>query len=82
MGILRTRLLSVAGAFVFTTLFLGPLTVHAQEPFYKGKRLTMLINFGSGGGVDVEGRLFARYLENTSRGIQQLSCKTCPVALA
>ena len=82
MGILRKRCLPVAAAIVFAIFSLALIEVQAQEPFYKGKRLTMLINFGSGGGVDVEGRLFARYLENTSRGIQQLSCKTCPVALA
>jgi tripartite-type tricarboxylate transporter receptor subunit TctC len=34
----------------------------AQEPFYKGKRLTLLINFAAGGPTDVEGRVFAKYL--------------------
>jgi tripartite-type tricarboxylate transporter receptor subunit TctC len=34
----------------------------AQEPFYKGKRLTMLINFAAGGPTDIEGRIFAKYL--------------------
>ena len=28
----------------------------AQEPFYKGKRLTVLINFAAGGPTDIEGR--------------------------
>src|SRR5262245_27055673 len=32
----------------------------ANEPFYKGKRLSVLINYGSGGPADIEGRLFAR----------------------
>ena len=40
----------------------------AQEPFYKGKRLTMLINFAPGGGVDVSGRLFARHLARHIEG--------------
>src|SRR5262245_277308 len=35
---------------------------HAQEPFYKGKRLTVLINFAAGGPADIEGRIFAKYL--------------------
>ncbi len=35
---------------------------HAQEPFYKGKRLTILINFAAGGPTDIEGRLFAKHL--------------------
>src|SRR6478672_4952782 len=35
---------------------------HAQEPFYKGKRLNLLINFGVGGPADIEGRLVAKHL--------------------
>ena len=35
---------------------------HAAEPFYAGKRLTLLINFAVGGPADVEGRLFAKYI--------------------
>ena len=34
----------------------------ADEPFYKGKRLTLLVNFAIGGPADVEGRLFAKYI--------------------
>ena len=37
-------------------------SAHAQEPFYKGKRLTILINFAAGGPTDIEGRLFAKHL--------------------
>ena len=35
---------------------------HADEPFYKGKRLTILINFAAGGPTDIEGRLFAKHV--------------------
>ena len=31
------------------------------DPFYKGKRLTLLIDFAAGGPADIEGRLFARH---------------------
>jgi len=34
----------------------------AADPFYKGKRLVMLINFAAGGPTDIEGRLLARHL--------------------
>ncbi len=34
----------------------------AQEPFYKGKRLTLVINFAAGGPSDIEGRLLAKHL--------------------
>ena len=37
-------------------------TVRAEEPFYKGKQLTLLINFGSGGPTDIEGRLLAKHI--------------------
>jgi hypothetical protein len=35
---------------------------HAQEPFYKGKRLTILINFAPGGSTDAEARVLARHI--------------------
>lgn len=34
----------------------------AQEPFYKGKRITLVINFAAGGPTDIEGRLFAKHI--------------------
>ena len=34
----------------------------AQTPFYKGKRLTVLVNYAAGGPTDIEGRLFARHI--------------------
>src|SRR5215510_16274449 len=52
---MRAALLAAIGT-------LGVSTATAQEPFYKGKRLTMLINFAAGGPTDIEGRIFAKYL--------------------
>src|SRR5207248_8911879 len=50
----------VLGACV---LFAGAASdSRAQEPFYKGKRITLLINFAAGGPTDIEGRLFAKHL--------------------
>jgi hypothetical protein len=34
----------------------------ADDPFYKNKRLSILINFAPGGPTDIEGRLFAKHL--------------------
>ena len=34
----------------------------ADQPFYQGKRLTLLINFAPGGPTDVEGRLLAKHI--------------------
>jgi tripartite-type tricarboxylate transporter receptor subunit TctC len=41
---------------------LGPSHADADEPFYRGKRLTLIINFAAGGPTDIEGRLFAKHL--------------------
>ncbi len=41
---------------------LGWSAASADQPFYAGKRLTLLINFAAGGPADVEGRLFAKYI--------------------
>jgi tripartite-type tricarboxylate transporter receptor subunit TctC len=49
--------------FCITVCIAGASSVaQAQEPYYKGKRLTVLINFAAGGPTDIEGRLFAKYL--------------------
>jgi tripartite-type tricarboxylate transporter receptor subunit TctC len=34
----------------------------ADEPFYKGKRVSLIINFAAGGPTDIEGRLLAKHL--------------------
>jgi putative tricarboxylic transport membrane protein len=34
----------------------------ADEPYYKGKRLALIINFAAGGPTDIEGRLLAKHL--------------------
>jgi len=38
------------------------LPAAADDPFYKGKRLNLLINFAAGGPADIEGRLVAKHL--------------------
>jgi tripartite-type tricarboxylate transporter receptor subunit TctC len=40
----------------------------ADDPFYKGKRLTLLIGSAAGGPTDIEGRLFAKYLARHIEG--------------
>ena len=40
----------------------------ADEPFYKGKRLTLIINFAAGGPTDIEGRLLAKHLSKHIEG--------------
>jgi tripartite-type tricarboxylate transporter receptor subunit TctC len=45
-----------------------PSAAIAEDPFYKGKRLTLLINFAPGGPTDIEGRLLARHLAKHIEG--------------
>jgi tripartite-type tricarboxylate transporter receptor subunit TctC len=53
---------AIAG-FCAAVLLTGTISdAHAADPFYKGKRITLLINFAAGGPTDIEGRLFAKYL--------------------
>src|SRR3990170_4638727 len=51
-----TRLL-----FLFFAITAAP-AFSADAPFYRGKTLTVLINFAAGGPTDIEGRLVARFL--------------------
>jgi hypothetical protein len=34
----------------------------ADEPYYRGKRVTIVINYAAGGPTDIEGRLFAKHV--------------------
>ena len=40
----------------------------AANPFYSGKRLTLLVNYAAGGPTDIEGRLFARHITRHIEG--------------
>jgi tripartite-type tricarboxylate transporter receptor subunit TctC len=40
----------------------------ADDPFYKGKRLTVLVNYAAGGPTDIEGRLFAKHIARHIEG--------------
>ena len=41
---------------------LGLSGARAEEPFYKNKRLNLLVNYAAGGPADVEARLFSKYI--------------------
>jgi putative tricarboxylic transport membrane protein len=59
MGPLRVP---IVAACLALSLAAVTAEVSAQEPYYKGKRLTVLINFAAGGPADIEGRIFAKHL--------------------
>jgi tripartite-type tricarboxylate transporter receptor subunit TctC len=65
-SIMRASVLGVASC-----LFLAS-AANAQQPFYKGKRLTLMINFAPGGPSDIEGRLLAKHLAKHIEGNPQI----------
>jgi tripartite-type tricarboxylate transporter receptor subunit TctC len=52
----------------------------ADAPFYRGKTVTVLINFASGGPTDVEGRLAARFLGKHIPGQPSIIVQNMPGA--
>ncbi|MPZ41727.1 MAG: hypothetical protein GEU95_27545 [Rhizobiales bacterium] len=50
----------------------------AQEPFYKGKQLTLLVNFGAGSATDIDARVFARHFIKHVDGAPQLIVQNMP----
>jgi tripartite-type tricarboxylate transporter receptor subunit TctC len=62
----RGRMAVRRGLITFATavLLIGVVAsdARAEEPFYKGKRLTVLVNFAAGGPADIESRIFAKHL--------------------
>src|SRR3979409_674585 len=71
MGSIRVQA-ALVGFCAALYLTVGIADARAQDPFYKGKRLTVLINFAAGGPTDIEGRLFAKYLARHIEGTPNL----------
>jgi len=65
-----TRLLATASVMALVTA--GTATA---KDFYKGKRITILINYSAGGPTDIEARLFARHLGKHIAGKPQIISK-------
>lgn len=59
-------MLSVCLAVV--VLAIGPHAALADDPFYKGKTLKLVVDFSAGGPTDIECRLYARYLQKYLKG--------------
>lgn len=56
------RIQAIAGLCAAIQLAAVVQDAAAADPFYTGKRLSVLINFAVGGPTDLEGRLFAKHL--------------------
>ena len=62
------RRLAAFNVFCLAACLLFSPALAAEEIFFKGKRLTVLINFEAAGPTDIEGRLFAKYLARNLDG--------------
>jgi tripartite-type tricarboxylate transporter receptor subunit TctC len=69
---------------VLVSAVLGAVWVNssfsAETPFYRGKTLTVLINFAAGGPTDIEGRLVARFLGRHIPGHPSIVVQNMPGA--
>jgi tripartite-type tricarboxylate transporter receptor subunit TctC len=72
--VLNKRLRAACLVIVATAAMLavGAARAMADEPFYKGKRLTVMINYGAGGPADIEARIFARHIGKHIEGSPQV----------
>src|SRR5215510_2302754 len=61
-------MLRAAIAILCTVAAFAASGARGEEPYFKGKRLTLLIGSAVGGPTDVEGRLFAKYLARHIEG--------------
>lgn len=59
---------------------MSALPAVAQEPFYKGKTLTVVIGYSPGGGYDSYGRLLARHINRNIEGRPEVIVQNLPGA--
>ena len=62
MPSIRARAAALCALAAIGIMIAGMTGAAADNPYYKGKRLTVLINFTAGGPTDIEGRLFAKHI--------------------
>lgn len=65
---MRSKVLVSALGAVFALAGAISSQAWASDPFYKGKRITMLINFGAGSATDIDGRVLAKHLSKHLEG--------------
>src|SRR4051812_5255487 len=56
------------------------VSAHAQTPFYQGRVLTLLINYGVGGNADTEARVYQRHLARHIAGKPDIILQNAPGA--
>ena len=54
----------------------------ADDPFYKGKTISLIIGSNTSGGYDTYGRLLARHMGKHCPATRPSWCRTCPAPAA
>jgi tripartite-type tricarboxylate transporter receptor subunit TctC len=72
----------LTAALVMTFIALAALPVRAEDvaEFYKGKRINMVVGYGTGGGYDVYARVLARYMSRYIPGNPNIVIQNMPGA--
>ncbi|MGH7872168.1 MAG: Bug family tripartite tricarboxylate transporter substrate binding protein, partial [Candidatus Binatia bacterium] len=76
---MKKRLISVKIAVIFWLLGTA-LAAFAQEPFYKGKNIRMIVATSAGGGFDAYTRVIARHIGKHISGQPSISVENMPGA--
>jgi tripartite-type tricarboxylate transporter receptor subunit TctC len=76
---MRRPVATIILSFAALAMF-GAHSAGAQDDFYSGKTISMLIGFSSGGGYDLYGRTLARYLGRHIAGNPQVLPQNMPGA--
>lgn len=72
---MKNARISIVAAALAACAFAVAVTTAQAADFYKGKRLTIIINYSAGGPTDIEGRMFARYYGKYIPGHPQIIVK-------
>src|SRR4051812_44492530 len=67
-------------AAAFAGVLLSCASSQAQEDFYRGKRINLVIGYGTGGGYDTYARLLARFIGNHIPGRPNIIAQNMPGA--
>src|SRR5437764_15100603 len=76
MNFLRMTAVAIAGALLFSTA----ASADSVADFYRGKRINLVIGYGTGGGYDSYARLLARFIGEHIPGNPSLITQNMPGA--
>jgi tripartite-type tricarboxylate transporter receptor subunit TctC len=77
---MKSRLKLAAVSFLLALLTIASGRLHAQESFFKGKQMRIVVGLSTGGGYDRAARLIARYLGKYIPGNPDLVVQNMPGA--